>query len=246
MQILREILDTIKTDYKIKKIVRGIKATAVLSKYCGLSSTMIRSYCCEDEDIEKYLIESARELAMLSLSKKIYEASIGIAAINSLLKVSDKNIKKINAFDIIKEKGVGKNVSIIGHFPAVKEIKRIAKNLWVFEKELRPGDLPEGDMKKYIPQSDIIAISGTVFINHSFENIIRLCPKKSIKIVLGASTPVSEVLFDYGVDYISGAMVRKNNETIKYVSLGSSFRQLAKKGFIEFITISKNKKIFKI
>ena len=239
MKVLENILDTIKKDFPVKNTVRGVKATAVSSGYCGLSSTMIKACCCADEDIDKYLVKSARDLAALALSDKIHEASVGIAAMNSLLVVPAEDVKKMNAFQMMKEKGAGKNISVIGHFPVAEDLKGVAGNLWVFEKELRPGDLPESEMSRYLPQSDIVAISGTVMINHTFESIIKMCAPKSVKIILGASAPVSKVLFDFGIDYISGVSVRKTSETIKYISLGCSFRQLAKRGYIEFITLSK-------
>jgi uncharacterized protein (DUF4213/DUF364 family) len=45
--------------------------------------------------------------------------------------------------------------------------------------------------------------------------LLTLCPKKSLVMVLGATTPLSPVWFDYGVDLVSGTRVTDARERIK-------------------------------
>lgn len=48
--------------------------------------------------------------------------------------------------------------------------------------------------------------------------------------VLGPSTPLSPVLFDYGVNIISGAVVDQIEPVMRVVMQGGNFRQVHKAG----------------
>ncbi len=243
MAILEQILDSIKEDYPIQEVRRGLRCTAVVSRECGLASTMLKDCRGEEEDfIGKLIGMDAKEAAGLSLSDKISEASVGMAIINSLIGTCNMVSVEKNASEIIKEAGKGKNISVIGHFPFTDEIRNVAKNLWIIEKWQRLGDLPAGDALRYLPLSDVVAISGTTLINHTIDSLISLCCKDSIKIILGTSTPFSSVLFDCGFDYISGSAVTDKERLFQLISEGASFRQLKNAGCIRLITASRKGK----
>ena len=50
--------------------------------------------------------------------------------------------------------------------------------------------------------------------------------RNSFVVVLGPSTPMSPVLFDYGVDVLSGVSVSDKDTVLRGVSEGASFRQV--------------------
>jgi uncharacterized protein (DUF4213/DUF364 family) len=244
MQILQDIMTRLQADAPVKEVRRGLFWTAVVSRHCGLASTMMRELC-PDENKENANFRppsemTAMELARLSLSDDMSEASLGLAAINSLINTSQPEAIEMNAGDLLMEYGKGKNISIIGHFPFTDDLIKIAKNLWVIERQQRPGDYPEGDGEIYLPQSDIIAISSTTLINHTLTAILALCPPGSLKILLGPTTPMTPALFDYGIDIISGSLVTDTLTALQYISEGANFRQLKRSGSVRLITITKN------
>jgi hypothetical protein len=77
-----------------------------------------------------------------------------------------------------------------------------------------------------MPEADVVAITGSSLINHTFERIMVNCRSGSFKIMLGPSTPLSPVLFDYGLDAIGGALVEDSKTVLTMVEEGASFRQL--------------------
>ncbi|HOV89098.1 MAG TPA: DUF364 domain-containing protein [Syntrophorhabdaceae bacterium] len=241
--ILKDIIQSLKADAHVKKVMKGIFWTAVASKYCGLASTMIYESCFqEDKDnlhFSSLTDKTVLELAQYVFSNRISDVSIGLAAINSLIDINESRCKEVNAGDLLIKLGEKKNVSVIGHFPFSDALKSVTNNLWVIEKRVRPGDYPERDAEIYLPQSDIIAISSTTLINHTLDAILKLCPKRSIKILLGPSTPMSEIIFDYGIDIISGIKVLDEVKVFKYISEGANFRQLKKTGAIMLITMAR-------
>jgi len=244
MKILEDVIKGLKDDAPVKEVRRGIFWTAVVSKYCGLASTMLYESCSQENNDNphppSFTEKTALELAQLVFSKSISDVSLGLAAINSLLPVEELPCIEINAGELLIRLGADKNVSVIGHFPFSEELRKVAKNLWIIEKRQKLGDYPERDAEIYLPRSDIIAISSTTLINHTITNLLNLCPERSIKILLGPSTPMSTVLFDYGIDVISGCKVIDDKKALRYISEGANFRQLKRTGAIRLITITKN------
>jgi uncharacterized protein (DUF4213/DUF364 family) len=242
MEVLDHILSIIDKDAPVDDIIRGLYWTAVVSRFCGLSSTMLRD-CAHDHsnDAEPILLtgKTAAELAQLSLSPDIGKASLGLGAINSLIPVDLSRCTEVNAAHILMEKGKGKNVAIIGHFPFVDDLKGVTKNLWVIEKWQKPGDYPEEDALQYLPQSDVIAISSTTLINHTLEGLLPLCPKSSFTMLLGPTTPMTSVIFDHGINMISGSLVIDQQLAITYIKQGANFRQLKRSGAIRLLTMEK-------
>jgi hypothetical protein len=230
MKILDDLISMLDLEAPVKDIRQGVFHTGVMTRYCGLAATLPRDALRQDPPNVKepgFLTEkSASELARLAYSESILEASIGVAAINSLLEVDENLCIEINAAEIIMEKGKGKKVAIVGHFPFVKRVREVADKLWVIEKNPREGDFSENDGESLIPQADIVAITGTSLTNHSFDHLISLCNKNAFIIMLGDTVPLSSVLFDYGVDAISGTMVVDVELALRCVSEGANFRQI--------------------
>lgn len=240
MKILSSIIDSIKEDSPVQEVRRGLHWTAVVSRKCGLASTMAHGRCSHDNSDMPLTDMTALELAALCDDKSTEKASIGIAAINSLLSINPDQYSDADGLKIISEMGKDKNISVIGHFPNVAPLAKEAKNLWIIEKNPIEGDLPEEEGKKFIPKSDIVVITSTTLINKTLEGILELCRPDSVKMLLGPSTPLSDVIFDYGIDLLSGSVVTETETVLKSVSEGVSFRQLKKRGGIRFVTIVKD------
>jgi uncharacterized protein (DUF4213/DUF364 family) len=148
-----------------------------------------------------------------------------MAAINSLIDIDESMCVEANAYEILLEQGRGKNVAIVGHFPFISMLKESAKNLWVIEKRPVKGDLPEDAAEEILPQCDVVGITGTAFINHTLEGLLVQCKGSFISLV-GPTTPLTPILFDYGIDVISGSKVVEPREVIRFISQGATFKEL--------------------
>jgi uncharacterized protein (DUF4213/DUF364 family) len=230
MRILDDLISTLDFDAPVRDIRQGIFHTGVLTRHCGLAATLPRDALRQTPPLMKepgFLLErSARELTEMSHSDSLLEAAVGMAAINSLLDVDERSLVELNAADVILEKGQGKRVAIIGHFPFVPRIREKAKQLWVIEKNPREEDLPETEADRLLPRADVIAITGTALTNHSLESLLRSRNPTAFVILLGDTTPLSPILFDYGVDALSGTRVTDPELALKCISQGASFRQI--------------------
>jgi uncharacterized protein (DUF4213/DUF364 family) len=230
MKILDDLLDSLTADAPAREVRVGRFWTAVWSRECGLATTAGPG---EHEHGARFVQgagslagRSALELARLAHSESPLEAGIGLAAINSLLEVDEARCVELNAGDLLVERGRGKKVALIGHFPFVPALREAAARLWVLELRPQSGDAPADEAESIVPQADLVAITGSAFINHSVQDLLGLCRSDSFVVVLGPTTPLSPILFDYGADVISGTRVVEPELALRCASEGATFRQI--------------------
>jgi len=230
MKILDHLISTLHFDAAVKDVRQGVFHTAVLTRNCGLAATLPMDALRQTPPLVNspgtLLEKTPEELVQLAYSESILEASIGMAAINSLLDVDDGTCLELNAADLILERGEGRRVAIVGHFPFLPRVREKAKELWVFEKNPREDDFDESQTDRLIPQADLVAITGTALTNHTIEHLLALCRPEAFVILLGDTAPLSPVLFEYGVDALSGTKVVDHERVLKCVSQGANFRQI--------------------
>jgi hypothetical protein len=180
----------------------------------------------------------ALELAELARSDNLLEASIGVAAINSLIDVNQEHVLESNAIDVLAEHGRGRAMALVGHFPFIPQLRPLTTELWVIEQHPIEGEYPAEAAGDLIPQAHVVAITGTALINHSLGGLLGLCRPGTFVMILGPSTPLSPVLFGYGVAMLSGAWVVDEETALRTISQGATFQQV--KG-VRLVVLSKEK-----
>jgi uncharacterized protein (DUF4213/DUF364 family) len=230
MKLLDDILNSLNFDARACDIRQGVFHTGLLSRNCGLASTMAyaaspdaRPHVTEPGSL---LARGMRELAEMAHSSSTMEAAIGMAAINSLIELDEARCKAVNAADVLAEKGKGRNVAIIGHFPFVPRLRQRVGKLSVIEKNQRPGDRAEQEADDILPLADVVGITGTSLTNHTIEHLLELCRKDAYVLMLGDTTPMSAVLFNHGIDAVCGVRVTDPRLALACVSQGATFRQI--------------------
>jgi uncharacterized protein (DUF4213/DUF364 family) len=240
MKIIDDLIATLDTDAKVKDIRMGLFHTAVLTRHCGLAATLPRDALKQEppsvREPGQLFKKSALELVRMAYSDSILEAAIGMATINSLLEVNEERCQELNASQLIAEKGRGKKVAIIGHFPFVPRLREVVDELWVIEKNPHEGDLAEDEAEKLIPRADVIGITGTAFTNHTIEKLLKLCRPQAYVVIIGDSAPLSPVLFDHGINAISGTKVTDPQLALNCVSQGATYQQI--KGIRQLTMVS--------
>jgi uncharacterized protein (DUF4213/DUF364 family) len=230
MKLLVDLISSLDLDTKALEIRQGIFHTAVLTRNCGLAATLPRDALRQNPPLVKepgsLLEKSVSDLARMAFSESILEAAIGMATINSLLEIKEDSCVELNAQDLIAEKGAGKSIAIIGHFPFIPLLKQHAREVWVIEKNPQQGDLSEDQAQEIIPRADVVGVTGTSLTNHTFEDLRKLFSPRAYVVMLGDTTPLSPVLFDHGVHAVSGTKVINVEQALRCVSQGATFRQI--------------------
>jgi uncharacterized protein len=229
MTILNELLDSIQHDAPVREVLVGAHWTCVCSRYGGLASTLKDSFPhghFSVRDVGRLHEKSARELAELARSENPLEVSIGVAAINSLLGMDESQSAPINAGQVLAERGRGKNVALIGHFPFIPQLREAASQLWVIEQHPVAGEHPASAAADLLPQADVVAITGMTLLNHTLDGLLSLCQPGTTVMILGPSTPLSPILFEHGATILSGVRVIDEMAALRTIGQGASFRQV--------------------
>jgi len=214
----------------VRSVLVGAHWTAVCSTHCGLATTILggkpHDHTTVVRDAGRLHTKSAQDLAAYARSKNPLEASIGLAAINSLLEVNEQNAVEMNASEVLMQRGAGKNVALVGHFPFIPRLRKAALNLWVIEQHPTGDDLPAESAGDVIPQADVVALTASALINHTLDHLLDLCRPDALVLILGPSTPLSPVLFDHGATIIAGSRVVDEAVVLNSIGQGATFQQV--------------------
>lgn len=248
MSLNTELIETLLPG-KILTVQVGLSRTAILAETddglrCGLAATLTNpawDHRCQPlvRNAGHLHEMTALDLAALSESPSFLEVSIGLATINALLPRQPEQWVDLNAEDYLAEHGAGRNVAVVGHFPFVERLKKLAKQCWVLELAPRPGDFPAESAPEIIPQAQVIAITAMTLVNQTFRDLMDLCRPEARVVLIGPSTPFSPVLYQHGIEVLSGTIVTNPQLVLTGMSQGISFHQLRLEKAVRLVTMQK-------
>jgi hypothetical protein len=247
MSLLDALLSEVQQG-EVLEVIIGLHWTAVCvdvggGTRCGLASTLrgphVHGGPPQIPQAGELTRLDGRSLAMFAHERERPTlASVGVAALNALLHTpSEENFVEINAEHVLAERGRGGRVAIVGNFPFVPRLKEQVEKLWVIEQDPGPGEWPAEAAEELLPKSDVIAVTGMALINHTLEDLLSHCPPEAQVMVLGPSTPLSERLYAYGVDILSGSLVEDVDSVLRAVREGANFRQVHRAG-VRLVTMT--------
>lgn len=247
LKIYDQLLDTL-PEAQVNTVMIGAFWTAAVIKYqgelrCGLASSLKNT---NYEHARKAAVQNpgslnnqpALEIARLIYSESHTETAIGIAVINALLQLKSIPAVEMNAEQYILDHAKNGNVAIIGHFPFINRIRGKLKNLWVLELNPQDGDLLADKTPEILPQADLVAITSTTLINKTYDSVVNHCRADAVKMLLGPSTPLSPLIYTFGIDVLSGTLVEDIDTVLNAVSQGANFVQLKEKG-VRLVTMQR-------
>lgn len=206
IMILDDILDEIENmpEIRVRDVAIGRSWTAVWSSSCGIASNngFIRDF---------EIPEMTHELLELSRSWDPFYSSLGIATVNSVIEGGGK---RCNAFDILMEECRNRKIAMVGEFPRryTDRIRTVSDEFYIleinpFKVNPKRGVFPETAAEQIIPRVDVLAVTGSTLVNHSTERYLALAELDAFVAIIGPTTPMTDVFFEYGVDMIAGVEI---------------------------------------
>ena len=171
---------------------------------------------------------SPLELAALMRSSSPPEAAVGLAAANALLASTATGLTEEKAVSILRERGAGKRVAMIGHFPFADELRESCGQLMIFERGLgrRDGDLGEEAIDQLLPDADVVAVTATTLLNRTLPSVLAGVRDDAFVMLLGPSTPLTPALHQFGFDVLCGTVIDDPAGVLKAVEQGAVTRQI--------------------
>ncbi len=215
------------TEQLYRDLALGVPADDVLRIVCGNRWIMVEGphgtglahLPCSPKTILPMLPDLAKkslaELALLAGAWDPPKLAIGLAAINA----------HYNRYDLAGLSGNGaktfrtesKKIVVIGAFPGIKSILPGAS---VIEADPRPGEYPTIAMDALLSGCSGAIVSASTLINRSLPRILTLAQGRPLGLI-GAATPLSPRLWDYGPNLLGGFIVRSPSALAQAIRAGA-------------------------
>ena len=216
----------------------GIRAEGEGQEHAGLASTLGAAPSGEELKMVDDLIgKPLGEAVELLKSDSPFSISLGAAALNTGLAAPD-NPPDIEASRIMAEKGRdGENV-LVGDFPFTQWLSKQVKTLHLFELRKVAGAAPMDQWDAILGRCKVLGLTGTTLLTRAMATYLKKAPQ-AYTVVIGPTTPISPVLFSYGVDVLAGSRIVNPGPVFEGIRQGQSFREFKKLG-IQFLACAKD------
>ncbi len=215
-------------DLRITDVRAGLGYTCVKldNDACGLAYTFRSELgcCCGTLNTAGSLIGMpADRIITWAKNEDLLRSAIGLASVNAVMNDPEKGWGEgniLNSFDIKESETFG----MIGEFhPVLSKIKSMTEKIYVFEQNVEENSnkLPSNMIPHYLPQCDVIVITATSIINHTFDDIYPYCKNARKVCLLGPSTSLCPDVFrKYNITLLAGSVVIDSELILQVVSQG--------------------------
>jgi uncharacterized protein (DUF4213/DUF364 family) len=222
-EIYDELIASVPPELQVTDCLIGLHWTLIRSRAVGMALTPFgapRMYGPQSASVIAGIGNRIAGMPVTDLAKYVkswnpYEASLGMAAINSALNSPDQVTElygkplsaqgQVSAFVYYAELVRGKNVAVVGRFPDLDVLSTVCR-LTVLERMPGPDDLPDPACEYVLPEQDYVFITATAIINKTLPRLLELSRNACVFLV-GPSTPFASLLYNHGIHTLAGTVV---------------------------------------
>lgn len=152
-----------------------------------------------------------KELARACKSWNLREAGFGMAAVNAYYNTPERlqRLKAYEPFENYCTAGLdlrGQRIGVVGHLNMPKFIREEASQVWILERNPRPGDYPDSACDDLLPRCDTVIITASALVNKTLPHLLSLC-RSAYTILAGPSCPMCPKLLELGIHRLAGLVI---------------------------------------
>lgn len=214
----------------LEDVAVGGRFVAVLAGGCvGLASTL----GARPKPEENALVHRLRGKPLIGVARLLFSdspilATVGLAALNALC-APPEQLPAPRSQEWLEGLCRGRQAVVVGDFPFIPRLKAVASALHVMELRPVSGSTPARRWGPLLASCEVTVITGTALLTRSLAWFLAKA-HKAVKVLIGPSTPMSTVLFEYGADILAGCRVTDPPGVLKAVRADGSFREIKKAG----------------
>ncbi|MGF1676971.1 MAG: Rossmann-like domain-containing protein [Rivularia sp. (in: cyanobacteria)] len=226
------LLDNGNNNPKIKEIIIGLTWTLCTAEGTGLCmspGTVTRTLPWSGTLVNK----SISELAPWLLSWDNYQATIAMAAINSVINsssslpdngtfLSPSGSANLAVFEHFLPEIRNKNVCIIGRYPGLNKYSS-QMQMKVIELQPKAEDFPASASEYLLPEAEWVFLTATSIVNKTFPRLVELA-RNSKLVLMGPTVPWLSDFKHMGIDYLAGIKVTNLSSLRQTVAEGGGIR----------------------
>ncbi len=236
-------------DLHVERIVLGLGYSGVKigTGHAGVCNSMISESspdCCQVLlNAGSLAGRPATEFLEMIDSWDFIERVMGVSTVNALSQIvfdaePDRyDLEKRNLIEVIETEPED-TVAMVGHIkPFEKAFRSKAKKLYILERSAHKEDgvLPDTACEEIIPRANIVVITGSALANGTLDRLVELAEgARTVALVGPTVSCLPDPLFERGVDYAGGIMIRDADKAMQILMEGGGTPQLKQAG--EFVT----------
>ncbi|NLL81134.1 MAG: DUF364 domain-containing protein [Tissierellia bacterium] len=249
VNLVKDRLGSSLSDITVERAVLGLFFTGVKlsTGHGGLCFTPIKempeAVCCPSSARAMPMSGRLQGRPVLDyledvFSDNILKKSLGIATLNALSmhiwnqepNNDYETLVGVDAFDEINIELYNKTVVIGALVPMLKRLTRADADFKVMEQDMRTLKgkelehyIPPSEGSSYIPDADLLIITGVTILNDTIEDILKLAkPGAEILVTGPTASMLPDAFFKYGITMLGGIQVTKTDELLDLISEGGS------------------------
>lgn len=218
-------------DAPIERVAIGRRFLGVWADGClGVASTLGARPDDDDMDMSAKLVGRPLSEAAnrLTISKSGFGTSIGLAALNAGMDFPPVDTS-LNAGALLEKIARDRKTVIVGDFPFIEGVKKVALSLHLLELWPGPEATPKDQWDAVLNDCEVAAITSTALVSRSLAYFLRMTPN-AVRILIGPSTPMSSLLFDLGVDVLAGSRYTNPDGVMAAIEGDATFREIKRAG----------------
>lgn len=223
-ELYDKLIEPVPEDVYVEEVICGKTWTAVLSSEGCIGLAMTTPVETLPRSGESAVGMSLRAAAEKVKSWNFIEAGIGMAAINAFYNSPERMRRyktrqgdsRFCTYDLPIE---GRKMCMIGALRYPPELFKDAERLVVLERNLVQGTYPDSACEYFVPDSELVLITGSAFINKTMSRLLELAENADV-IITGPSAPMSFELLEYGVRRVAGLVITDNKACLDFVASG--------------------------
>ena len=206
------LLQGLPDDLSVCELVHGISWTAAVLSDGRVGVAMHTAGETVPRMFDSLIGRSLPEAGKAVLSWNMEEANEALAAINAYYNTpdspyADPESKTLDGIDM-QGRTVGMIGKMIGHSNMTEESFSAAKQLYIMDREEKPGAMPDSAAEFYLPLCDLVIITGSAAINKTLPRLLELSRNAQV-IMTGPSVSCYPALLQLGIDRLHGRLITR-------------------------------------
>ena len=207
-------------DVTLRELVHGISWTAAIldDGKCGVAMHTVGETV--PRMFDTLVGRSLRDAGKALMSWNMEEASEAFAAVNAWYNTENcgyvaPESKTLDGVDLTG-KTVGMVGHMIGHSNITQELLAPARQLYIMDREEKPGAMPDSACEYVLPFCDVVIITGSAAINKTLPRLLELSHNAEV-IMTGPSVTCCPELLSLGISRLHGRVITETEAMLRAI-----------------------------
>ena len=208
-------------DVRVRRLVHGISWTAAVLDDGGCGVAMHTTGDTVPRMFDTLVGRPVSDAGKAMLSWNLEEASEAFAAVNAFYNrpespYRNSGSKTLDGIDV-RGKKVGMVGHMLGHSNITAEHLAQAAKLWITDREEKPGTYPDSAAEFFLPQCDLVIITGSAAINKTLPRLLELSRDAQV-ILAGPSVSCCPELLELEIDCLHGRIITEPETMLQKIT----------------------------